>query len=34
VNAWFETARNVVLFANEDCTYDALLASTRKQRRL
>ena len=31
---WFETARNVALFANEDGTYDELAAYLRKQRKL
>jgi len=31
---WFDTARNVVLFANEDGTYDELQAYMRKNRRL
>lgn len=30
---WFETARNVALFANEDGTYDELAAYLRKKRR-
>jgi len=34
VGPWFETARNVALFANEDGTYDELLAYLRKSRRL
>lgn len=34
VGPWFETARNVALFANEDGTYDELLAYLRKNRRL
>jgi SpoVK/Ycf46/Vps4 family AAA+-type ATPase len=34
VGPWFETARNVALFANEDGTYDELLAFLRKHRRL
>lgn len=31
---WFEVARNVALFANEDGTYDELATYLRKQRRL
>ncbi|WP_300683294.1 AAA family ATPase [Nocardioides sp.] len=31
---WFETARNVVMFANDDGTYDELGAYLRKRRRL
>ena len=34
VTPWFETARNVALFANEDGTYDELAAYLRKQKRL
>lgn len=34
VGPWFETARNVALFANEDGTYDELAAYLRKNRRL
>jgi SpoVK/Ycf46/Vps4 family AAA+-type ATPase len=34
VGPWFETARNVALFANEDGTYDELAAYMRKNRRL
>lgn len=34
VGPWFETARNVALFANEDGTYDELLAYLRKNRKL
>ncbi|MEZ0580592.1 tetratricopeptide repeat protein [Nocardioides sp. MH1] len=34
VTAWFETARNVALFANEDGTYDDLAAYLRKNRKL
>jgi hypothetical protein len=34
VNAWFEIARDVALFANEDGTYDELLAYMREHRRL
>jgi SpoVK/Ycf46/Vps4 family AAA+-type ATPase len=34
VGPWFETARNVALFANEDGTYDELLKYLRKHRRL
>ncbi len=30
---WFETARNVALFANEDGTYDELAAFLRKKRK-
>lgn len=34
VGPWFETARNVALFANDDGTYDELLAYLRKHRKL
>jgi AAA+ superfamily predicted ATPase len=34
VGPWFETARNVALFANEDGTYDELAAYLRRSRRL
>ncbi|HEX5089687.1 MAG TPA: ATP-binding protein [Nocardioides sp.] len=34
VGPWFETARNVAMFANEDGTYDDLLRYLRKHRRL
>jgi len=34
VGAWFETARNVALFANQDGTYDELAAYLRRSRRL
>lgn len=34
VGPWFETARNVALFANQDGTYDELLAYLRKHRKL
>ena len=34
VGPWFETARNVALFANADGTYDDLAAYLRKHRRL
>lgn len=34
VGPWFETARNVALFANEDGTYDELLSYLRKNRKL
>lgn len=33
VDSWFETARNVALFANQDGTYDDLAAYLRKHRR-
>ena len=32
LNAWFDTARNVALFANEGGTYDDLAAYLRKRR--
>jgi len=34
IGPWFQTARNVALFANEDGTYDELLAYLRKHRKL
>ena len=34
IGAWFETARNVALFANGDGGYDDLLAYLKKLRRL
>ena len=34
IGPWFETARNVALFANEDGTYDELAAYLRKHRKL
>lgn len=34
VGPWFETAKNVALFANSDGTYDDLVAYLRKHRRL
>jgi SpoVK/Ycf46/Vps4 family AAA+-type ATPase len=34
IGAWFETARNVALFANEDGMYDELAAYLRKHRKL
>ena len=34
VGPWFETARNVAMFANDDGSYDDLLAYLRKHRRL
>lgn len=33
VGPWFETARNVAMFANDDGSYDELLAHLRKRRR-
>ena len=32
LGAWFETARNVALFANENGSYDELAAYLRKRR--
>ena len=34
VDVWFETARNVALFANQDGTYDELVKYLRKRRLL
>ncbi|MBO0841950.1 MAG: AAA family ATPase [Nocardioides sp.] len=34
IGPWFETARNIVLFANEDGSYDELATYMRKHRRL
>ena len=34
LGAWFDTARNVALFANEGGTYDDLAAYLRKRRLL
>jgi SpoVK/Ycf46/Vps4 family AAA+-type ATPase len=34
IGPWFDTARNIVMFANEDGSYDELAAYMRKNRRL